>query len=311
MEFVHIPVLAREVIEHLACRPGGIYVDGTLGGGGHALEILKASAPDGRLIGIDRDEDALNAAGKRLEGYKDRITLVRDNFRDIENILKSLGVKEVDGILLDLGVSSYQFEEPGRGFSFRYDARLDMRMDNRQEVSAYELVNNLEVGELARIFREYGEEREAGKLARVIDSVRKRRPIETTGELANIIYDAIPRRFHPKGIHPATRVFQALRIAVNDELKSIEDGLSGGLESLKSGGRLAVISFHSLEDRIVKNFFREASTGCVCPPKFPICVCGKKPRAKLVTRKAVTPSDEEIDKNPRARSSKLRVLEKV
>ncbi|MBI5586911.1 MAG: 16S rRNA (cytosine(1402)-N(4))-methyltransferase RsmH [Deltaproteobacteria bacterium] len=311
MEFLHTSVMPREVIEYLGCRDGRVYVDGTLGGGGHALEILRSSGPSGRVIGIDLDDEAIKAASKTLSAYGDRVTLVKGNFRDLKTILSGLGAGPVDGVVLDLGVSSYQFESPERGFSFRFEAGLDMRMDRSGKVTARDLVNTLDARELKRIFREYGEEREAGRIARAIEKARESKPVETTGDLVRIVLDAVPRRFQPKNIHPATRVFQALRIAVNDELVSVEKGVNGGIESLKAGGRMAVISFHSLEDRIVKTAFRESSAGCVCPPRVPICVCGRQPATRLLTRKAVTPSDEELAANPRARSAKLRAVEKL
>lgn len=300
-----------EALEYLGCKPGGIYVDGTVGGGGHALEILKKSSPGGTLIGLDRDAEAIEAAKETLKGFKERTVLVKENFRNIPSVLAVLGIREVDGILLDLGVSSYQLERPERGFSFRMEARLDMRMDTWDETTAYGLVNGLEAKELEKIFREYGEERFSRGIARAIVEARKRGPVETTTELAGIILGAIPRRFHGGNIHPATRVFQALRIAVNDELGSLEDGLKGGMDSLKEGGRMAVISFHSLEDRIVKETFRDSSSPCVCPPRLPRCACGRVATVRLLTKRPVTPSDEEIERNPRARSAKLRAVERI
>lgn len=311
MEFRHTPVMAREVVEYLGCRDRATYVDGTLGGGGHTIEILKASGPTGRVIGIDRDKAAIEAASKALAEYGGRVVLVRGNFRDLPTILAGLNAGPVDGIVLDLGVSSYQLDSPERGFSFRFDSPLDMRMDSGAALTARDLVNTLDARELTRIFREYGEEREAGRIARAIVRAREAAPVETTGDLVRIIEETIPKRFQPKNIHPATRVFQALRIAVNDELESVEQGIKGGIESLEKGGRMVVISFHSLEDRIVKNAFRESSTGCVCPPRVPICVCGKVPVTRVLTKKAVIPSDEEAAKNPRSRSAKLRAVEKL
>ncbi|HXI10106.1 MAG TPA: 16S rRNA (cytosine(1402)-N(4))-methyltransferase RsmH, partial [Thermodesulfobacteriota bacterium] len=240
-----------------------------------------------------------------------RVRLVQGNFRDIKGILAGLGAGPVDGIVLDLGVSSYQLDRPERGFSFRFDAPLDMRMDSSAATTARDLVNTLEAGELTRIFREYGEERDAARIARAIVTARSRSPVETTGDLVRILEEAVPKRFQPKKIHPATRVFQALRIAVNDELESLKDGITGGIESLAAGGRMVVISFHSLEDRIVKTAFRDSSTGCVCPPRVPACVCGRKPVTRLLTKKAVSPSDEEVGANPRARSAKLRAVERL
>lgn len=311
MEFSHTSVMGAEAVRLLDCKAAGIYVDGTLGGGGHTLEILKASAPDGVVVGIDLDEDALKAAGKLLEPFGKRARLVRGNFRDIKPILAGLDIKAVDGIIFDVGVSSYQLEAPERGFSFMANARLDMRMDQRQELSAYDIVNGFDRDELAGIFHEYGEERHARRIAGLIDKVRKVKPIETTGELVNIILDAVPKKFHAGRIHPATRVFQALRIAVNDELGNLERGLTDGFACLRSGGRFVVISFHSLEDRIVKNTFRDFSTGCICPPRIPRCVCGRIPAARMLTKKALTPSDEEVGRNPRSRSAKLRAVEKI
>lgn len=311
MEFKHASVMAGKVVEYLGCRASGVYVDATVGGGGHAREILEASAPTGRLIGIDRDAEAIEAATRSLRVFGDRARLVQGNFREIKSILSRLGAGPVDGIVMDLGVSSYQLDRPERGFSFRFDSPLDMRMDSSAATTARDLVNTLEAGELTRIFREYGEERDAARIARAIVRARGKKPVETTGDLVRIIEEAVPKRFQPKKIHPATRVFQALRIAVNDELESLKDGIQGGIESLAAGGRMVVISFHSLEDRIVKGAFRDLSTGCVCPPRAPVCVCGKKPVTRLLTKKAVSPSDEEVGANPRARSAKLRAVERL
>lgn len=308
MGFSHLSVMPEESVRLLGCSKEGVYVDGTLGGGGHTAEILRAN-PGNRVIGIDRDEAALKAAGEFLKPFGDRVSFVRDDFRNIKNAVEGLGAGQVDGVILDVGVSSYQLDSAERGFSFRMDAPLDMRMDTRQAQTAAMLVNSLDEQELERIFREFGEEAFAWRIAKAIVSARARGPIETTGELVDIVLFAIPRKFHGKRIHPATKVFQALRIAVNDELESLRQGINGGMSVLKAGGRMVVISFHSLEDRIVKNAFREASTGCVCPPKFPVCVCGHKPAAKLLTRKAVTASEEEIERNPRARSARLRAVE--
>lgn len=304
--------MAKEAARYLGLRPGGVYVDGTVGGGGHTLEILKTEK-EVTVIGIDRDADALKAAAKAIEaeGCKDRVTLVKGNFRDIKKIIEGLGVKEVNGILLDIGVSSFQFDTAERGFSFRFDSRLDMRMDQTEGQSAYDLVNSLDKQELARIFKIYGEERFAEKIAGAIVRVRETKPVETTGELASIAAGAVPKRFHEKGQHPATRIFQALRIAVNDELEGLKQGLSGGFASLKSGGRFVVISFHSLEDRIVKESFRYFALECLCPPRFPVCVCGKKAEARILTPRPVTAADDEIRASPRARSAKLRAMEKL
>jgi 16S rRNA (cytosine1402-N4)-methyltransferase len=308
MGFSHLSVMPEESLRLLGCSREGVYVDGTLGGGGHTAEILRAN-PANRVIGIDRDIDALNAAGEFLKPFGDRVTFVRDDFRNLKKAVEELGAYPVDGVILDVGVSSHQLDSAERGFSFRMDAPLDMRMDTRQAETAASLVNRLGEEELEHIFREFGEESFARRIARFIVERRARRPIETTGDLVEIVLSAIPMKFHGKRIHPATKVFQALRIAVNDELESLKQGLTGGMGVLRPGGRMVVISFHSLEDRIVKNAFREASTGCVCPPKFPVCVCGHKPAARLLTRKAVTASQEELDSNPRARSAKLRAVE--
>jgi 16S rRNA (cytosine1402-N4)-methyltransferase len=313
-EFWHLPVMPMEVVRFLGCGPGGIYVDGTLGGGGHTLEILKATAPDGRVIGIDRDGDAIASAARFLEPYAERVLILKENFKEIKTVLarnNTRGIDRVDGIVLDLGVSSYQLEMPNRGFSFRFDARLDMRMDRTQELTAYELVNGLAPSELERILRAYGEERRARRIARAIERARAQKPVETTGELARIVLEAVPTRPGPTRVHPATKVFQALRIAVNDELENLKVGISEGLETLRRGGRMVVISFHSLEDRIVKHSFRDLSTGCVCPPRIPRCVCGLKPSVRLLTRRAVTPTPREIKTNPRARSARLRAVEKL
>lgn len=311
-EFSHLPVMVKEAARYLGLRPGGVYVDGTVGGGGHTLEILKTEK-EVTVIGIDRDADALKAAAKAIEaeGCKDRVTLVKGNFRDIKKIIEGLGVKEVNGILLDIGVSSFQFDTAERGFSFRFDSHLDMRMDQTEGQSAYDLVNSLDKQELARIFKIYGEERFAEKIAGAIVRVRETKPVETTGELASIAAGAVPKRFHEKGQHPATRIFQALRIAVNDELEGLKQGISNGFASLKSGGRFVVISFHSLEDRIVKESFRYFALECLCPPRFPVCVCGKKAEARILTPRPVTAADDEIGANPRARSAKLRAMEKL
>jgi 16S rRNA (cytosine1402-N4)-methyltransferase len=309
MKLVHLPVMPGEVVRYLGCRPGGIYVDGTLGGGGHTLEILKATGPDGRVIGIDRDGNTIAAAERILEPYTDRVLILRENFKDIKTLFSARGIEKVDGMVLDLGVSSFQLERPERGFSFRFDTRLDMRMDRTQELTAYELVNELPKAELERIIRTYGEERRARQIARAIERARELKPIETTGELARIVLEVVPKR--PGRIHPATKVFQALRIAVNDELENLKLGLGDGIEMLGRGGRMVVISFHSLEDRIVKNFFRDLSKGCVCPPGLPKCVCGKKPSVRLLTRRVVAATPGEIDANPRARSARLRAIEKL
>jgi 16S rRNA (cytosine1402-N4)-methyltransferase len=307
----HEPVLIREVLESLVLKPGGLYVDGTVGGGGHAQAILAATAPDGIVIGIDRDDDALSESAKVLEAFGTRMFLVKGNYADMKGILSRLGMERVDGIVLDLGVSSHQLETAGRGFSFTKPAPLDMRMDRDAPWTARELVNTADPRELKRILREYGEELQAGRIARAIVERRKAGPIETTDELAGIVASAMPARMSHGRIHPATRTFQALRIAVNDELESLHRGIASGIDSLKEGGRFSVISFHSLEDRMVKDLFRDASRGCTCPPDLPVCACGGKPRLRVITRKPVRPGEEEVEHNPRARSAKLRTAERI
>lgn len=307
-DFYHLPVLLEETVDSLDCRPGGIYVDGTLGGGGHAAQILKRIMPEGRLVAIDADSEALKEAGARLEPYRSNVIFYKGNFGEIAAILAALGIERVSGILLDLGVSSHQLETPRRGFSFAHDAPLDMRLDQTGGRTASDLVNSLPEEELERIFREYGEERMPRRIAAAIVRSRKGSPVRTTGELAEIVARAVPAPARHGRIHPATRVFQALRIAVNDELGNLEKALADGFELLEPGGRFAVISFHSLEDRMVKNYFRSLEKGCTCPPDFPFCTCHKEGRARLITRKAIKPGDAEIDKNPRARSARLRTV---
>ena len=311
MAFHHIPVLLRETMDALAVRPGGTYIDCTVGGGGHAAEILRRSAPDGRLIGLDQDDNALRAAGERLAPFGDRVTLVRTNFERIAEVAERLGIDGADGVLMDIGVSSHQFDEAERGFSYHHDAPLDMRMDRTQPLSARDLVNEWEEAEIARVIREYGEERWASRIAQFIVRARSQRPIETTGELVEIIKAAIPAGARREGGHPARRTFQALRIAVNDELGALERGLEGALRVLRPGGRLAVITFHSLEDRIVKQTFARWARPCTCPPDIPVCVCGQKPRAEPVNRKPVKASAEELKENPRSRSATLRAVVKL
>jgi 16S rRNA (cytosine1402-N4)-methyltransferase len=307
----HEPVLIREVLESLDLKPSGIYVDGTVGGGGHAQAILAATEPDGIVIGIDRDDDALSESARVLEAFGTRTFLVKGNYADMKGILSRLGMERVDGIVLDLGVSSHQLETAGRGFSFTKPAPLDMRMDRDAPWNARELVNTADPRELKRILRDYGEELQAGRIARAIVERRKAGPIETTDELASIVASAMPARMSHGRIHPATRTFQALRIAVNDELESLHRGIASGIDSLKEGGRFSVISFHSLEDRMVKDLFRDASRGCTCPRDLPVCACGGKPRLRVITRKPVRPGEEEVEHNPRARSAKLRTAERI
>ncbi len=303
--------MSDEVIRFLSPKSGGIYVDGTLGGGGHSVRILEASRPDGILAGFDRDGEAIRFAAERLAGYGDRVRLFHGNFSELESFLKEAGIVAIDGLLLDLGVSSYQLDKGDRGFSFLQDAPLDMRMDTSRGETAGDLVNNLPEKELARIISSYGEERWAARIAKRIVEARRTGPVATTLQLADIIKGSIPRAKWEERIHPATRTFQALRIAVNRELESLEKGLNDGVKMLRSGGRIAVISFHSLEDRIVKNTFRAFAKGCVCPKSAPFCVCGKVPLLKVITGKPVLPSDEEVASNPRSRSAKLRVAEKL
>ena len=310
MEFSHKSVLLDECIEGLNIRPDGIYLDGTLGGAGHSSEIVKRLTT-GRLIGVDRDEVALKAAGERLAPYADRVTLVHSNFSEIASVLDELGLDQIDGMLFDLGVSSPQLDDAERGFSYMADAPLDMRMNRQDSLSAWDVVNTWDRSELKRILYDYGEERYAPQIAAAIERRRNERPIETTLELADVIRSAMPPQALREKQHPAKRSFQAIRIAVNDELASVSRMLEAAIPRLRKGGRLAVITFHSLEDRIVKSAMQQAAKGCTCPPEFPICVCGKKPQVKLVTRKPIISGAKELDENPRARSAKLRVAEKL
>ena len=309
-EFHHISVLLDECIDGLNIKPDGIYVDGTLGGAGHSSQIAKRLTT-GMLIGIDRDPVALKAAGKRLEPYADRVKLVHSNFCEIASVLKELNIEGVDGILLDLGVSSPQLDDGERGFSYMADAPLDMRMNNEDSLSADTVVNTWSYEELKRILYEYGEERYAPRIAAAICDRREQAPIRTTLELVDIIRSAMPAVALREKQHPAKRSFQAIRIAVNDELGSVEKVMRDAIPCLNPGGRLAIITFHSLEDRIVKTGMTNASKGCTCPPNFPVCVCGKKPQVKLITRKPIVSGQQELDRNPRARSAKLRVCEKL
>lgn len=310
MEFHHISVLLNECIDNLNITPDGIYVDGTMGGGGHSLEIAKRLTT-GRLICIDQDPNAHEAAGKRLAEYKDRITFVRDNFGNIANILDSLGIEKIDGMLLDIGVSSHQLDEAERGFSYQQDAPLDMRMNPDRPFSAYDVVNGYDEDELDRVIFTYGEERWARRIAQFIVKEREAKPIETTGELVDIIKKAVPKGARKDGPHPAKRTFQAIRIEVNGELEVLQRAIDDVAARLAVGGRLCIITFHSLEDRIVKEAFRKQENPCICPPQFPVCVCGKKPFGRVITRKPILPSKEELEENPRSRSAKLRVLEGV
>lgn len=311
MGFQHVSVLPEEAVRYLVPKAGGVYVDGTLGGGGHAKKILEASAPDGIVFGLDRDREALTAATERLRSFGGRFQAIHTNFAEVEKALAQIRIAEIDGMLLDLGVSSYQLDEQARGFSFQQDAPLDMRMDTSSGETAADLVNSLSEGELSRIIREYGEERWAVRVAKHIVQARERAPIETTLQLVDVIKGSIPRAKWEDRLHPATRTFQALRIAVNRELESLEKGLEAGIRLLRRGGRMVVISFHSLEDRIVKNTFRDLAKGCICPRLTPICVCGKVPEVKIVTGRPILPDMEEIRDNPRSRSAKMRVAEKL
>ena len=311
MEFQHKPVMLNEVIDSLKIRPEGTYVDGTLGGAGHSSQIARRLSGEGRLFGFDQDAAAIEAATRRLEPYKDRVSIIRSNYSEMRERLSELGVRSADGILLDLGVSSYQLDDAQRGFSYRADAPLDMRMDQRQKLSAREVVNGYSIEELTRVIREYGEERFARNIAKHITAEREKKPIETTGELISIIKAAIPAKAREGGGHPAKRTFQAIRIEVNRELDVLSDSLDGMIDLLADGGRICVITFHSLEDRIVKEAFRRNENPCTCPPEFPVCVCGKKSKGHVITRKPIISSDEETEENPRSKSAKLRVFERT
>ena len=309
MEFAHTSVLLEETIEGLAIKPDGIYVDGTLGGAGHSSHIA-ARLRTGRLIGIDQDAEAIEAATKRLEPWQEHVTLVRDNYCNLPAVLNSLGIDKVDGIMLDLGVSSYQLDNEERGFTYRVDAPLDMRMDQRQTQTASDIVNGYEERELYRIIRDYGEDKFAKNIAKHIVAARQQSPIMTTGQLTQIIRESIPMKIQAAGGHPAKRTFQAIRIELNKELDVLRDSLDGMIDLLDDGGRLCIITFHSLEDRIVKTIFRKNENPCTCPPDFPVCVCGKKSKGRVITRKPILPSDEEMEENPRSKSAKLRIFEK-
>jgi len=310
MEFKHISVLLDEVLEGLDIKQNGIYVDCTLGGAGHSKEILKRLNSEGRLIGIDQDSDALKAASEKLKDFNN-VTYVHNNFTNITNILDELNVEAVDGILMDLGVSSYQLDTDERGFSYMKDASLDMRMNREDQFSAYDIVNGYSEEDLYRIIREYGEERFAKRIAQFIVDRRKNNPIKTTLELVDIIKAAIPAKARREGPHPAKRTFQAIRIEVNKELEILDKAIEGAVRKLKKGGRLNIITFHSLEDRIVKNKFKELENPCTCPKEFPICICGKRSEIKIISRKPIEPSSEEVTNNPRSRSAKLRIAERT
>lgn len=310
MEFNHVSVLLNECLEGLNIKENGIYVDGTLGGAGHSSEILKRLSKEGRLIGIDQDTDALKAAKERLKDYSN-VTFVHSNFSNIENVLNNLNIDGVDGILMDLGVSSYQLDEGERGFSYMKDAPLDMRMNRENDFSAYNVVNEYSEEDLYRIIRDYGEEKFAKRIASFIVENRQEKNIETTLELVEIIKNAIPAKARREGPHPAKRTFQAIRIEVNSELSILNKTIEDGVEKLNKGGRMAIITFHSLEDRIVKNKFRDLAVSCRCPKEFPVCVCGEKAKVKIISRKAIEPTKEEVEINPRSRSAKLRIIEKL
>ena len=310
MEFKHKSVLLEETIEGLRVKPDGIYVDGTLGGAGHAAEVCKRLSAKGRFIGIDQDQDAIVAASERLAGYGDRVTIIRSNYCYMVSELKRLGIDRVDGILLDLGVSSYQLDNEERGFTYRTDAPLDMRMDQRQSRTAADIINGYDEKELCRIIRDYGEDKFAKNIAKHIAAARQEAPIRTTGELTEIIRRAIPMKIQAAGGHPAKRTFQAVRIELNRELDVLRDSLDGMIDILGDGGRICVITFHSLEDRIVKTIFRKNENPCTCPPDFPVCVCGKKSKGKVITRKPILPGKAEQEENPRSKSAKLRIFER-
>ncbi|MCR5272370.1 MAG: 16S rRNA (cytosine(1402)-N(4))-methyltransferase RsmH [Lachnospiraceae bacterium] len=311
MEFKHKSVLLEEVIENLNIKPDGIYVDGTLGGAGHSSEIVKRLGEGGRLIGIDQDSDAIKAATERLAPYKDKVTIVRDNYCNMKSVLDSLNIERVDGILLDLGVSSYQLDSKDRGFTYREeDALLDMRMDDRNPMTAADIINDYSEGELTRILKEYGEERFAKKIASNICTARENKRIETAGELNEIIKNSIPMKYRANGGHPSKRTYQAIRIELNRELDVLKNSLDDMISKLSDGGRLCVITFHSLEDRIVKNNFKTNENPCTCPKNFPVCVCGKKSKGKVISRKPILPSEEELETNSRSKSAKLRVFER-
>lgn len=311
MEFKHASVLLKETIDNLKIKDTGIYMDGTLGGGGHSYEIARRLGDGGRLIGIDQDEAAIMAAGERLKPFLDRVTIVRSNYLNAPEVLKGLGIEKTDGILLDLGVSSYQLDTLERGFSYKYDTPLDMRMDTRQSLSAKEIVNDYSEQELFRIIRDYGEDKFAKNIAKHIIRARQDKPIATTGELNGIIKAAIPAKMRQSGGHPSKKTFQAIRIACNRELEVLQDSLDTFIELLNPGGRLCIITFHSLEDRIVKSLFRKNENPCTCPPDFPVCVCGKLPKGKVITKKPILPGEEELAENKRSKSAKLRVFERI
>lgn len=311
MEFKHKSVLLYETVDQLNIKPDGIYVDGTLGGGGHSYEIAIRLSDKGRLIGIDQDEDAIKAASERLKPFMDRVTIVRNNYCNMDKVLDELSIDKVDGIMLDLGVSSYQLDTAERGFTYNVDAKLDMRMDQRQEVTARDIVNDYSEYDLYRIIRDYGEDRFAKNIAKHIVAARQKKPIETTFELNEIIKAAIPMKVRATGGHPSKRTYQAIRIELNRELEVLENSIDMMIDRLNKEGRLCIITFHSLEDRIVKVRYKNNENPCTCPPSFPTCVCGKKSKGKVITRKPIIPSEEELEENSRSKSSKLRVFERA
>ena len=311
MEFKHKSVLLYETVDQLNIKPDGIYVDGTLGGGGHSYEIASRLSDKGRLIGIDQDEDAIKAASERLKPFMDRVTIVRNNYCNMDKVLDELSIDKVDGIMLDLGVSSYQLDTAERGFTYNVNAKLDMRMDQRQEVTARDIVNDYSEYDLYRIIRDYGEDRFAKNIAKHIVAARQKKPIETTFELNEIIKAAIPMKVRATGGHPSKRTYQAIRIELNRELEVLENSIDMMIDRLNKGGRLCIITFHSLEDRIVKVRYKNNENPCTCPPNVPVCVCGKKSKGKVITRKPIIPSEEELEENSRSKSSKLRVFERA
>ena len=310
MEFKHVSVLLKETVDGLNVKPDGIYVDGTLGGGGHSYEVCTRLGAKGSIIGIDQDEAAIEAASIRLKDFGEKVTIVRSNYCDMKSRLHELGIDKVDGIMLDLGVSSYQLDTADRGFSYREDAPLDMRMDQRSEMTARDIVNDYSEMDLYRVIRDYGEDKFAKNIARHIVRERAKRPIETTGELTEVIRHAIPMKFQKKTGHPAKRTFQAIRIELNRELDVLRDSLDDMIDMLNPGGRLCIITFHSLEDRIVKSAFKKNEKPCTCPSDFPVCVCGKVSKGRVITRKPILPSEEEMEVNSRSKSAKLRIFER-
>ncbi len=311
MAFEHVSVLLHETVDGLNVRPDGIYVDATLGGGGHAYEVCSRLNDKGRFIGIDQDADAIKAAGERLAGFGEKVTIIRSNYRDMKPQLQSIGVDRVDGIVIDLGVSSYQLDTAERGFSYRVDAPLDMRMDQRQKMTAKDIVNDYSEAELYRVIRDYGEDRFAKNIAKHIVAERGKGPVETTEQLNEIIRHAIPMKIRKAAGHPSKRTFQAIRIELNHELDVLKDSLDDMIDMLNPGGRICIITFHSLEDRIVKSSFRKNENPCICPSHFPVCVCGRTSKGKVVTRKPILPSKEEMESNSRSKSAKLRIFERA